>query len=477
MGDKSVSEFNSYQKKSLTARTRWSLARIIIFGIVIGAFAAAGLAIPYRPTRSATEKRDLAAFPEVTFAGLWDGSFFNELETWYADTYPLREAMISAQAGAENVYGIRTQKLLVRDAQTADEIPDDAGEAEVIDVTQIAAEEDAGDAAEAAPWQENAEGEGDLTAQEEESVGEVTGAGAITAKPEAVGTVYIAEGSGFGVYYFIQSSIDKYAAVVNTVQQQLGAEHTVYAIPVPDNFGVMLDRSVQESLSQYEGDAFAYIYKKFNSGVKLVKIYDTLVSHNDEYIYFRTDHHWTALGAYYAYRDFCAVKGITPHELDQFETKTVENFLGSFYGYSNHAPELAANADTILAYIPMGTNKLSLLMQDGTMIPEWPIIQNATDYTVFCAGDRPWEKITNPQIDDGSACVIIKDSYGDCFIPFLVDHYQNVFVIDPRYYEGDLTQMILDENIGDIIMMNNVEFLGADTANSILNMFRFAEHQ
>ena len=71
------------------------------------------------------------------------------------------------------------------------------------------------------------------------------------------------------------------------------------------------------------------IQNKMSDKVKIVDAYDTLMQHREEYEYYRTDHHWTTLGAYYAYTDFCKAKGIEPEELDSYDTKKFDGFLGS----------------------------------------------------------------------------------------------------------------------------------------------------
>src|SRR5699024_11136438 len=113
------------------------------------------------------------------------------------------------------------------------------------------------------------------------------------------------------------------------------------------------DESIQENMGgSSQGDAFQYIYSRLDPEVKRVDVFDELVRHNAEYLYYRTDHHWTALGAYYAYRVFAEQKGITPHELSEFEKRDYEGFLGTFYAYSNQAAALGNNPDTVETYIP-----------------------------------------------------------------------------------------------------------------------------
>ena len=117
----------------------------------------------------------------------------------------------------------------------------------------------------------------------------------------------------------------------------------------------MLDQSVLDSVgASDENEATKWIYSQLDTSVKPISVFDGLKAHNGEYIDSHTDHHWTALGAYYAYREYCKLKNMTPHELTDFETMTFDGFLGTFYAKSEKSPELGANPDTVTAYIPEG---------------------------------------------------------------------------------------------------------------------------
>ena len=188
-------------------------------------------------------------------------------------------------------------------------------------------------------------------------------------------------------------------------------------------------------------DAFAYIYSRLDPAVRRVDVMEELIRHNAEYLYYRTDHHWTALGAYYAYRVFAEQKGIQPHELSEFEKREYPGFLGTFYAYSNQSAALGDHPDTVEAYIPMGTNDAEIQQAEGGTL-QWFVVSDVSDYgegakySCFIGGDNPFTRITNPQIQDGSSCVVVKESYGNAFVPWLVDHYQNVYVVDYRITPG-----------------------------------------
>ncbi len=213
------------------------------------------------------------------------------------------------------------------------------------------------------------------------------------------------------------------------------------------------------------------------NGVKTVDIFDTLKAHKDEYIFFRTDHHWTADGAYYAYEDFCKTKGITAIPRDKRKTDTFKGFLGSFYSTLQNS-DMKNNPDTIYAYEPIGTNDMTYWNEDGSE-QKWNVIMDVngwdkgTMYSTFVGGDTPMAVIENPNVTDGSSCVVMKESYGNAFIPFLVDHYSKIYIIDYRYSQVNILDFVKSKKVNDFICINNISLIGdkdvAATISSLLH--------
>lgn len=199
--------------------------------------------------------------------------------------------------------------------------------------------------------------------------------------------------------------------------------------------------------------------------MKTVDIYDSLMEHRNEYIYFRTDHHWTALGAYYAYEDFCAVKGITPEAIDSYETSEFDNFLGSFYfNDTDECEQLGKTPDVVTAYHPnmdaiMHIEDSRGVKYDSKVIYDESNAAASLKYSCFIAGDNPYTEIVNNELTDGSSCVVVKESYGNSFIPFLVDHYQTIYVLDYRYWTGSVSELAAEKGVDDVIFINNLSMI------------------
>ena len=281
--------------------------------------------------------------------------------------------------------------------------------------------------------------------------------GTVTDLGEMQGNIYITDGAGYGLYYFSQSGADACAAAMNRIYENVKDQVDLYVMIAPISASVMLDQAVLDDLGgSNEGDAIAYMYSRLDPGIHAVSVYDNLRAHNSEYLYFHTDHHWTQLGAYYAYEMFCREKGVAPHKLEEFETLELPGFLGTFYSGSNQSPALAANPDTVTAYIPKGTNDMTMTMADGQTV-DWKIINDVSDYpeselyAAFAGGDQPYAYAHNTQLTDGSAVLLIKDSYGNAFLPWLVDHYEHIYWIDCRYTDNTISQMVKDHDVQDVI--------------------------
>ena len=423
------------QRKKINGLVRG--IKILGFGLMLALMGFIGLLWFARPDTSVVEKRDLAEFPELSWSAFWDGSYFKDIDTWYADTFPLREGLISGSQTMENLYGIRSDQI-VGETMTADDIPDP-----------------------------NASQEEVQAAEPEEILPD----GTVKEIGEMQGQVYITGGSGYGLYYFTQPAADKFAATMNQVYSNVKDKVNLYVMICPISAGVMLDQSVLDDMGcSDEKAAIDYIYGKMDGGIHTVSAFDNLKKHNAEYIYFHTDHHWTALGAYYAYEEFCKEKGIQPHDIEDFQTMEFPGFLGTFVSSSNNNAALTANPDTVVAYVPNGTNAMTMHYTNGSVV-DWFIVNDVSSYAkselyaTFVGGDRPFSYAHNPSITDGSAVMVIKDSYGNAFIPWLIDHYEYVYWVDARYTSNTISQMVADYNIQDVIYQ--VQIYNSSTDNML----------
>ena len=464
-----------------------------VFFCVLFFIAIIGLIIPLRPKTSTVENRTLTAFPSFSLSSFWNGEFLNGISTWYSDTFPFREALLSANSGLESLYGIQGEQIIHNSNRTGDEIPEGGA---------IVPAESSGDQtpetkqpAETRPAEtsstdtaDTADTSGEDTAQTDTPATEESHEdGAIHDVPEMSGDVYVTGDTAFGIYYFNLDGTNAYINALDKAQKRLNGVADVYDVLVPTSVGVCLDDKAQEQIhSSNQKDALSYVTSTLNSTnskIKTVDTYDNLKNHNSEYIYFRTDHHWTALGAYYAYEEFCKVRGFTPTPLSDFETVEYPNFVGTFYASSNQVQALKDNPDTVIGYIPKSTNNMFYIDGNGQRI-DWRIVNDVSDYnsgakySAFSAADQIYAQIDNPTLTDGPSCVVIKESFGNAFIPFLVDHYSHIYIVDYRYfyqysqYNNSVYQLVTQNDVDDVIFINNVDAISSsDKASQMSALF------
>ena len=283
-------------------------------------------------------------------------------------------------------------------------------------------------------------------------------------KPYQSGGVYVVGSAGYEMYNYVGSLAEKYQSTVNAVADSLSGVSQVYAMAIPLSSGITLP---DELFSDIPGSDQAQAEKDILAGmgqnVKTIPLHDVMMSHRTEYIYFRTDHHWTALGAYYAYVQFCTAKGITPHNLSDYEVSQFPGFLGSFYNDGGKPDAMKNDPDTVNAYHPVsatasmkyGDNENSTLT-GGQFIFDESTASASLKYGTFIMGDNPFTVIENPEVSNGESCIVVKESFGNAFVPFLVDHYQTVYVVDYRYYSGSVTQLARDKGVKDVLFVNNL---------------------
>ena len=377
-----------------------------------------GLAFFARPTVSEKEKRELTPFPEFTIESFLRGEFTAQVSLWFSDTYPLREIMIEGNAAINSLYGVRDEQVI--GGGSGDEIP--AGPADIV-------------------FNPTDDGKG-----------------------EGFEGMYINGDTAYQLYFFNKQNSDSYIALINEFASKVDGKATVYDMIVPLHADIALSKETLNKYNASDADsAIDYMYGNLADGVVAVDTLPYLISHNDEYLYFRTDHHWTARGAYYAYLAFCEQKGISATALEDYRRVQFDGFLGTFYTNANQPAAMKGNPDYVEAFVPIGTNEEEVFDSNGNKLAEYAVVYTKADkydpgdkYLTFIGGDQPLTKIHNPNIKDGSSIVVVKESYGNAFVPFLVDSYEYVYVIDYRAWSGDLADFVIDNGIDDVLFLNVV---------------------
>lgn len=455
------------QRKEMIYKRMSATFGVALFFVVLIAGAVVGLLLPLRPKVSENENRTLAKFPKAKLETIWNGEYFSDVSLWYSDTYPMRDSLISIDDKIKNLYGIKAKEQLIGGNIEADEIPDITEP----QPTTEAAYETPDDAVEETTTEETTTERVPADPPDHKQVADAVAA-------QIKGSLFVDGDAAYGMYYFNQNAATAYINAINSSADSFVGRTQVYSILVPNNSGVMLsDEKLDQLGGSNQQQAIAYYYGQMNSRVRTVDTINTLREHNDEYLYFRTDHHWTADAAYYVYCNFCKEKGIEPHDKSYYEKKQFDGFLGTSYN-SLKSAAMKENPDYVVAYVPKGTNDMHIEdIQEGTF--EWKVVQDVSSwnkgalYNTFIGGDRSFSVIDNPEITDGTSCLVIKESYGNAFVPFLVDHYDKVYVIDYRYATKNAFDFCVENKVDDLIIINNITIIGGEdivyTISNLIN--------
>ncbi|SEM08205.1 DHHW protein [Butyrivibrio sp. ob235] len=181
-------------------------------------------------------------------------------------------------------------------------------------------------------------------------------------------------------------------------------------------------------------------------------------------LFYRTDHHWTTYGAYIGYEAFCEAAGLTPVPLSEYKGEVVsENFKGTIYSKLN---DPYFGADRIVSY-SYPDWKLSVEYSDTEEVTDTPYnkeyLSEKDQYSYFLNNIHPLITITNDAVQDG-AIALVKDSYANSIVPFLLAHYHTVYVFDTRYYKGGPSKFINEHpEISDVLILYNMNTIDNDT--------------
>ena len=425
------------EKQNIPQKTaegsRVSAKYALPFLTVLAVLTVVAFIIPLRPTESEREKRELTAFPAFSVDALLSGSYFDEVTLWFSDTFPGRETWLDVADFTESLHGY-SEISVVDDETVVDQLRNGGGtqgDGEAVDTPEITPEPTP------TPW-------GGVDA----------GEGAEVHK----GKIIQIGDSAFNRLGYSETCCTDYAKSLNRLGDILAEKGVrLVSAPAPVAIGIMVEQQYQEKLNSNDPVfVLEQLHQGLNENVIPVDTVSALQAHNSEYIYFRTDHHWTALGAYYAYAAVCETLGMEPAALDTF----TESDRGEFKG--THTSKVARpqklKSDTLIAYIPPQDIQAHAMYKSGPR--EIDMIKQIADdklfskYLTFLGGDYDLVRLVNEEIEDDSTCLIIKDSYGNAFAPFVTQNYHTVYVMDYRTYRRESLSEFVDKyEVDDVWFM------------------------
>ena len=265
---------------------------------------------------------------------------------------------------------------------------------------------------------------------------------------------------GDGVYtpaYYSESSAKYYAQTMAYYKSLFGKDVRVNVIMTPVSSMVIDNPSVQARISD-QGEIQDKVAALMDKSVNFVDVYSEMYAHRDEYLFFRSDHHWTQLGAYYAYRAFAESLDMVPTELKDLNYSVInDSYSGSMYTFTKDS-RVKNFKDTIESW----TTKKKMTMTvttsyGGINTYDSCITPYGNNYVSFIAGDNPYTVINVPENPQDKNILVLKDSFGNAFVPYLCEHYGNIIVVDVRYTDMNVYEHLKDYGLTDIVFVNNVQ--------------------
>lgn len=221
------------------------------------------------------------------------------------------------------------------------------------------------------------------------------------------------------------------------------------------------EKNSNSGILSNQRDYIDLFYSSLPSSITTINLLPTFEEKKEEYIYYRTDHHWTTLGAFYAYQTICEYLGITPNSMDDYNITQVSN---DFYGTLFSKGNFPVSPDTISRFDLKNPISCSIV-SDGENKPslyDESYLSKKDKYSYFMSGNPAHLTVTT-NAHSSKTAVFIKDSYTHCLLPFFIAHFDTIHMIDPRYISENLTEYVSSLNPDIVIVIYNAKTLSEDT--------------
>ena len=264
------------------------------------------------------------------------------------------------------------------------------------------------------------------------------------------------------------SVLDSNMSALNSLVGNTDAK--VYFALIPDKSDLYASLLPKNAPNDSEKEVIDYCYGQSNA--TNVDMYSALSAHTDEYIFYRTDHHWTSLGAYYGLSALAESMGLPCPALDSYTDRHVvsEEFYGTTWSSSGFS---WVDPDTMEIFVnaPEGL-KVTSYPQGSPVegkLYDFSFLEKKDKYSMFMGGNCPMHVIETGN-EDKPSLLILRDSYTDSLIPFLLDDFSEIHVLDLRYYRASLKAYIEQNNFDNVLVCYSVSNFCSDSNISLLGM-------
>ena len=435
-----------------------SIAVCVILIFVLGILC---WALP-QPTYSEYERRDLVQMPEFSAKSLFAGEYTANVELSFADTFAFRDGFVRFKAMVEESRGLHMSGALYGPVPVTDE--DDDSSAPSTETSSLPETSDISNDSQSIS-EEQSESSAPESTETDWADAEDNGENG-----ETVAGIYIYKNMGFELFGGSTKMAEYYSSVINKYRAALPENVNIYNMVVPKHAEFALP-SRFSSLSKSQKDSIDKIYYGLDSGIIAVDAYSILKEHSKEYIYFNTDHHWTGLGAYYAYTVFMESAGLPYYDYSDYTKHIIEDFRGTLYS-GTQSEDLYNNPDYVewcefpVSYTAYQYKKGDLANYYETIVMA-SYAKGVNAYGVYLGGDFPLT-IVKTNVGNGRKCLIIKESYGNAPSTYIASGFDETYIVDERYYEGNIVDLVKERGITDVLIINNVS--AANTEFHIANI-------
>lgn len=256
----------------------------------------------------------------------------------------------------------------------------------------------------------------------------------------------------------VQENTELLSTFLNEAAESYGQEHVSCAM-IPSKTTVLSQRLPRYAFCPNRDGVLATLRKQLSHPDCLLDLRETLQKHRQEYIYYRTDHHWTTLGAYYAYAAWAEQQGLEAASLEHYKRETV---FTDFYGTTYNKVHAGGLADEVELFHGTMDDRVHVSMDSGEVVSDSMYFpEEAADgfnrYNVFFSKNTFQVEI-DTQADTGKTLLLIKDSFANCFVPFLTEEYERIIMLDYRYGKTAAGKIMSDnEGITDVLVLLNTE--------------------
>lgn len=247
----------------------------------------------------------------------------------------------------------------------------------------------------------------------------------------------------------------------------------MYMMLVPNAANIESGKLPGFAVTEDQDQIFQNIQKELGDYIIWVDVTKALKKHKSEDLYYRTDHHWTTLGAFYAFQELASSMKLDTSKVSEWKSYAVTSdfngTLSATSGYETgyeepiyiYAPENIEDApEVVVNYV--NEKKKTATLYDSSKL------EGKDKYAMFLGGNYPMIDIRTTA-DTTDRLLLIKDSYANCLVPFLVPYYREIIIIDPRYYYGDITEVMESNKITSVLFLyNGNTFVEDNSINGVL---------